>query len=128
MKQTSLLTLLTLFVLKGYSQQKYNVMEKPTVSLTCKLTTPELQERKRTVIAAVKKLVAERTETVKGVQYKFNDSDETIDLLTNFIKTERLCCPFFRFDLVVGEVENFVYLELSGPEGTKDFIEHEIGF
>lgn len=96
--------------------------------LSCKLTTPELQERKRTVLAEVKSLVIERKETEKGVRYKFDGSDTNIDLLTNFIKTERLCCGFFDFDLFVGGEDNFVWLELSGPEGTKDFIEAEIGF
>jgi hypothetical protein len=92
------------------------------------LTTPELQERKRTVIAELKELVVERTETEKGVRYKFDDSDKTIDLLTSFIKTERLCCGFFTFRLTVGADEGHSLLELSGPEGTIDFIETEIGF
>lgn len=96
-------------------------MNKETVSVTCKLTTPELQERKRTVIAEVKQLVIQRAETANGTTYKFDDSDKTIDLLTGFIKTERLCCRFFFFNLTVGKEESFVWLELSGPEGTKEF-------
>ncbi len=115
---------LTLKIRAGYSR----IMNKETVSLTCKLTTPELQERKKTVIAEVKKLVVQRVETTNGFRYTFGDADSTIDLLINFIKTERLCCPFFEFNLVVGEAKGFVSLELSGPEGTKDFIESEIGF
>lgn len=111
-----------------FSQDNPKIMSKETVSVTCKLTTPELQERKKTVIAEVKKLVVQRVEVTNGVRYSFNDSDSTIDLLTNFIKTERLCCSFFEFNLVVGQSEGFVTLELTGPEGTKDFIESEIGF
>jgi hypothetical protein len=113
---------------QSLSQSNSKIMSKETVSVTCKLTTPELQERKKTVIAEVKKLVVQRVEVTNGVRYSFNDSDSTIDLLTNFIKTERLCCSFFEFNLVVGQSEGFVTLELSGPEGTKDFIESEIGF
>jgi hypothetical protein len=101
-------------------------MSKETVA--CKLTTPELQERQKTVIAEVKKLLVQRIETTNGVRYSFNDSDNTIDLLTSFIKTERLCCSFFTFNLVIGQSEGFVSLELSGPAGTKDFIASEIGF
>ncbi len=103
-------------------------MSKEGSKIGCKLTTPELQERKSTVIAELKKLVLERTETEKGVRYKFDASDKTIDLLTRFIKTERLCCEFFTFNLIVGADKRYSLLELSGPEGTIDFIETEIGF
>jgi hypothetical protein len=102
--------------------------EKDNISVACKLTTAELQERKRTVIAELKKLVVSRTETSDGVLYSFRDSDDTLDLLTNFIKTERLCCPFFIFNLIVGQEEGLISLQLSGPHGTKDFITTEIGF
>lgn len=110
------------------SQSNSKIMSKENVSVTCKLTTPELQEREKTVIAEIKKLVVKRVETTNGVRYSFNDSDSTIDLLANFIKTERVCCSSFEFNLVVGQSEGFITLELTGPEGTKDFIESEIGF
>ncbi len=63
--------------------------------LSCKLTTPELQQRKKTVIAELRNQVLEKTETDKGFKYKFNGSDKMLDLLNSFIKTERLCCSFF---------------------------------
>lgn len=96
--------------------------------LSCKLTTPELQERKKTVIAELKNLMLERVETDNGFKYKFDGSDKTLDLLNNFIKTERLCCSFFVFTLTASSDVKSAWLELSGPEGTKDFIKHEIDF
>ena len=96
--------------------------------LSCKLTTPELQQRKNTVIAELKSQVLEKTETEKGFKYKFNGSDKMLDLLNSFIKTERLCCSFFVFNLTASSDNSFAWLELSGPEGTKDFIKHEIEF
>ncbi len=101
---------------------------KETSKLVCKLTTPELQERKRTVIAELKATMLERKETESGVCYKFDGSDKMVDLLTSFIKTERLCCDFFTFNLSISDEKSFVWLELSGPEGTKDFIKSEVGF
>lgn len=96
--------------------------------LSCKLTTPELQERKKTIIAELKNLMLEKVEIEKGFKYKFDGSDNTLDLLNNFIKTERLCCSFFVFTLTASGEANSIWLELSGPEGTKDFIKHEIDF
>lgn len=65
--------------------------------LSCKLTTPELQQLKKTVIAELKSQVLEKRETDKGFKYKFNLSDKMLDLLNSFIKTERLYCSFFCF-------------------------------
>lgn len=96
--------------------------------LTCKLTTSELQERKKTVIAELKSQVLEKVETDNGFKYKFEGSDKMLDLLNSFIKTERLCCDFFVFNLTASSDTNFAWLELSGPEGAKDFIKHEIDF
>ena len=96
--------------------------------LSCRLTTLELQQRKQTVIAELKNQVLEKTETEKGFKYKFNGSDKMLDLVNSFIKTERLCCSFFVFNLTASSDNSFAWLELAGPEGVKDFIKYEIEF
>lgn len=102
-------------------------MKEQSTSVACKLTTPELQERKRTVIATLKSFVLEKVETKHGIQYKFEGTDHLIDLVSSFIKTERLCCDFFDFTMSI-RADGSLWLELSGPEGTKQFINSEIGF
>ncbi|HYG37865.1 MAG TPA: hypothetical protein VD908_04565 [Cytophagales bacterium] len=97
------------------------------ILLMCKLTTPELQKRKRTVIAELKKEVIEKKELENGFAYKFFGSDVHIDTLTEFIKTERLCCGFFNFNLSIKN-DGFIWLELTGPKGIKEFIQNEIDF
>jgi 23S rRNA pseudoU1915 N3-methylase RlmH len=112
------------------AQQNTKAMKELTerAKLTCKLTTPELQERKRTVIAELKMLVKERKEETNAFRYKFESTDKNIDLVSSFIKTERLCCDFFTFDLSVESDSEFMWLKLSGPEGVTEFIAEEIGF
>ncbi len=94
-------------------------------TLTCKLTTPELRRRKSTVIAELKMLVTERTESEDGFTYRFDGSDETIDRIVEFVKTERLCCDFFTFALTV-ETSSAV-LKITGPDGAKQFLAQEVG-
>lgn len=96
------------------------------MALNCKLTTPELQERKRTVIASLKDRILSRRETSSGFRFRFRGDDDTLDLLNAFIKTERQCCDFFNFDLLITS-DGFAELELSGPEGAKTFIADEMG-
>lgn len=126
-----LLILLSVSALSNALAQKNETTMKDLkerAKMTCKLTTPELQERKRTVIAELKSLVKERKEETNAVQYKFEATDTNIDLISNFIKTERLCCDFFEFGLFVESDSEFMWLKLSGPEGVKEFIREEVGF
>ncbi|RTL60698.1 MAG: hypothetical protein EKK37_00640 [Sphingobacteriales bacterium] len=98
-----------------------------TNELSCKLTTPELQKRKETVIASLKGQILEKKELKEGFAFKFSGTDEVLDELTEFIKTERACCDFFTFGLSVSGDKSEAWLELTGVDGAKDFITSELG-
>ena len=95
--------------------------------LTCKFTSPELRQRKETVIASLKKQVLQKKELQNGFAYKFNGSDTMVDELATFIKTERMCCDFFIFNLSFSGDKSEAWLEITGPKGAKDFIKTELG-
>jgi hypothetical protein len=95
--------------------------------LTCKLTSPELQQRKSTVISNLKAQVIEKKELKNGYAFKFPGNDKMIDELTEFIKTERECCDFFTFNLSISGDKSEAWLELSGDSNVKDFITGELG-
>jgi hypothetical protein len=42
--------------------------------------------------------------------------------LGQLITVERECCPFLRFNLRLEPGEGPIWLELTGPSGTKDFL------
>ena len=100
-----------------------NIQRQP---LTCKLTTPELQQRRATVIRELKDLLLKKAEISDGLQFTFQSPDFVLDKLLDFIKSERLCCDFFSFHLSVSG--DTATLQITGPAGTKEFLEHEVGF
>ena len=93
---------------------------------TCKLTTPELQQRKATVLESLRTKMLEKKELVKGYAFRFNGSDEMIDELAAFIKTERICCDFFTFQISVAGNGSSCWLEITGDIGVKEFILNEL--
>jgi len=119
-----LIGLLALASVAAIGQTKNTAMETTTKPVTCKLTTPELQKRKATVIADLKALVLERKELDNGFSYKFKGTDETLDKLNDFIKTERMCCNFFTFQITVEE--QTALLNITGPNGAKEFLKEEV--
>jgi len=98
-----------------------------TGELSCKLTTPEMQKRKETVLASLKAQMIEKKELKDGYAYKFPGTDKVLDEMTEFIKTERECCDFFTFNLSISGDKSEAWLELTGVDGAKDFISTELG-
>lgn len=98
-----------------------------STDLACNLTSSELQQRKMTVLENMRKEVVDKKEVQNGHAFKFPGTDNVLDQLTEFIKTERMCCNFFIFTLSVSGDKSEIWLELTGPEGAKDFIVSELG-
>lgn len=96
--------------------------------LSCKLTTPELRKRKETVIASLKRKVVEKKELENGYSYKFAGSDVVADELLEFIKTERVCCDFFDFNLSIKGDTSSTLLTITGSKEAKSFLTTELEF
>lgn len=108
------------------NQKTIAAMKEDKKAFACKLSSPELQKRKATVIAQLKSIIVEKVELSNGFSYKFKNTDATIDLLANFIKTERECCDFFNFNMFVSR-DQYILMDISGADGIKTFIHDEIG-
>lgn len=94
--------------------------------LACKLTSPELRKRKETILASLRKQVVKKKELPNGYAFTFVGTDKMIDELTEFVKTERQCCDFFTFGITVKGDKSETVLEITGVEGTKEFITSEL--
>ncbi|MDT4954956.1 MAG: hypothetical protein QOJ02_3094 [Acidobacteriota bacterium] len=66
-------------------------------------------------------------ELPNGYAFQLPDESEMLQLVTEFISLERLCCPFFGFTLEIEPEGGSVWLQLTGREGVKPFIRAEIG-
>lgn len=82
----------------------------------------QLQERRRGLIAKVRSAVLEVTDLVDGFRYRFRLAGDLLPDLTNLIQLEHQCCPFLTFRLTIEAGTDSVDLELTGPQGTKEFL------
>jgi hypothetical protein len=67
-------------------------------------------------------LVQEVSELSDGIALRLPAA--ALPALAEFIDRERRCCPFLRFELVVGAGEESVWLRLKVPNGVKEFLAH----
>jgi hypothetical protein len=60
-----------------------------------------------------------------GYAFRFKAKSQLILDAAEFIGCERLCCPFFNFELAVETDTNRLWFSLWGQNGIKDFIRAE---
>ena len=97
-------------------------MEARELPIACNLTDSDFQERRVGVLTTVKGGVVETRELEDGYAYRFPSDASWLATLANLITVERECCPFLRFNLRLEPAEGPIWLELTGPPGTKDFL------
>ena len=96
----------------------------------CNMSALKTDEKKR-VLELLENLKTRRQEIKElpdGFAFRYSTDNEIIKNTAEFIALERLCCPFFEFDLTVEKENGATWLQLSGREGVKDFIKIEFGF
>lgn len=58
--------------------------------------------------------------------YAFRFSPELLDALARFVSNERKCCPFLEFTIQVTPDGGPMWLRVTGPAGTPEFLEAEL--
>jgi hypothetical protein len=95
--------------------------------LVCSLTSPELRRRRNDVLRLLRRSCREQRPLALGYQLGFETADGLLPDLATLIEAERQCCPFLTFHLTVEPNQGRTYLELTGPLGTREFLETELG-
>ena len=90
--------------------------------IACSLTTPELQQRRSTILLNVRTAALELKELEDGFAYRFPSENTLLADLLTLIQLEHQCCPFLRFNLIIEAGNGPVWLELTGPAGAKEFL------
>ena len=96
-------------------------------TLACKLGTSGFNARKGTIITAIRSIITHTHELPDGYRFVIRATDENIDQVHSFVKTERECCAFFSFQVALPSGSDELHLSITGPEGAKEFIHQEMG-
>ncbi|MEP6820320.1 MAG: hypothetical protein ABJA18_12360 [bacterium] len=91
--------------------------------IACNLTNPEFQRRRADLLKTFQGALLETKELDDGYAYRFPSDGNWIAELAQLITFERECCPFLQFNLRLEPANGPLWLELTGPEGTKGFLQ-----
>jgi hypothetical protein len=95
--------------------------------VACTLGPAALKARREGLLSDLLRRADHHEELTDGHRLRFAASGEILTLIVRAIDAERQCCRFLRFRVTVEPDEGPVLLELTGPEGTRDFLSALIG-
>lgn len=91
--------------------------------IACRLTDAEFRVRRDGLLAAVRAFVISATWQPEGLVLALAPSTAALGPLLDLIAAERTCCPFLEFHLQAGPGEAPTRLTISGPPGSRTFLE-----
>jgi hypothetical protein len=102
--------------------------KKPVVfACNMKAMTPAQRKRHTEVLSpALQSARLNVSELADGYAFQFPSDAKTFQTVAEWVGNERLCCPFFDFDIRVGDESAPMTLRISGPDGVKQFIKAEL--
>jgi hypothetical protein len=95
----------------------------------CNMNALNAVQRKRqlALLTRMKQLRQEVRELPDGYGLRFPPDATVFQELAEFVVNERLCCPFFDFELKLAREGGPLWLNLTGRTGVKEFIRAEFG-
>ena len=95
--------------------------------VACTLSERELAERRAGLLADLRRQQQEIRWLPDGAAFRYLSESGILPALAEFIRLESQCCPFLRFRLTVEPAGGPLWLELTGPAGTREFLAAEVG-
>ncbi len=92
--------------------------------IACDLSALSPGERKRLgeLGPILRELKTGMRELKDGYEFQFPPDPTTFELVSEWANQERLCCPFFEIGMHLGRDGGPLLVQLTGREGTKEFI------
>jgi hypothetical protein len=91
--------------------------------IACSLTRDELDARQEELLPGLLRRARSQCDTSTGYRFEFEGTPELFQAVVRTIAIERQCCRFLGFHLDVSPDAGPIWLEISGPEGTRAFLQ-----
>lgn len=95
----------------------------PATVVACTLTPADVAARRDSLLPGLATRAVQRIPTPDGYRLQFAASPDLVRAIGETIDAERHCCRFLRFAVVVEPDGGFIELALSGPPGTREFLD-----
>ena len=91
--------------------------------VACTLSPAALKARQENLLHTLLHRANARRELPDGYRLQFAADGDVLPAIARTIEAERQCCRFLRFTITVEPGEGPISLDLTGPAGTRAFLE-----
>ena len=88
--------------------------------VVCTLTPDTIATRKAGLLPGLVQRADSREEVADGIRFRL--PPDALSAVLTTVDAERQCCRFLRFDITIEPDGGPIWLSLSGPPGTRDFL------
>jgi hypothetical protein len=90
--------------------------------VACTLDPAALTARREGLLSDLLRRADERQDLTAGHRLRFAAAEDTLAAIARTVEAERHCCRFLRFQITVEPDGGPIWLELTGPPGTREFV------
>src|SRR5688500_12600590 len=94
----------------------------PDLPIVCTLGPAALAARREGLLSDLLRRADGRQDRPEGHLLRFPAEGETFAAFARAVDAERRCCRFLRFQITVDPDGGPIWLELTGPRGTREFL------
>jgi hypothetical protein len=96
--------------------------ETMNLPIACTLTPGEFGARRSELLPALVQRALETRDLEDGLACRFEATPETLRDAAAMMAAEHQCCAFLRFELTVEPGDGPLWLRVTGPPGTRQFL------
>src|SRR5688500_2256034 len=90
--------------------------------IVCTLSPEALEARRDRLLSELLRRSVGHELLPEGLRLRFAPSSETLSSIARAVEAERRCCRFLRFAITVEPDAGPIFLDLTGPRGTREFV------
>jgi hypothetical protein len=91
--------------------------------IACTLRPGDLNARRAGLLPGLVARATAREPLPAGYRFTFAADSATLSAIASVIDAERQCCRFLEFRLIVAPAGGPFILDVSGPDGTREFLD-----
>jgi hypothetical protein len=102
------------------------ILDEPTMSslpIVCTLTPGAMKARRADLLPGLLGRAVERVDCETGFRVRFPAGEGILKAIAEVVDAERQCCRFLTFAITVEPDGGPVWLGVTGPPGTREFLD-----
>lgn len=94
----------------------------PDLPIACTLGPAALKARREDLLGGLVRRADERVELPSGYRVRFAATDDILPVIATVVEVERQCCRFLTFQVTIEPDGGAIWLDFTGPPGTREFL------